>query len=129
MLIQAVQGDQGGFCARNSFLEQNPPQDSPRMRTRAAWWDGAPSNKSAQTNSAPAFVDFVKDPSLRIGTEFAVNNVMDLRYCRAMQRDYNVAALSEFMWNIHRCVCSLQSTQYYTESVWLFNRRIGSLCE
>jgi endo-1,4-beta-xylanase len=47
----------------------------------------------------PGLAELAGRHNITIGTEFSVNNMMDLRYCRAMKRDFNVAAVSEFTWS------------------------------
>jgi len=47
----------------------------------------------------PGLAELASKHNLTIGTEFAVGKMIDPRYCRAMKRDFNVAVLSEFMWN------------------------------
>jgi endo-1,4-beta-xylanase len=44
----------------------------------------------------PGLVTLAKDHNLSIGTDFLYSKMIDLRYCTIMQRDFNVAIVSDF---------------------------------
>lgn len=48
--------------------------------------------------NSPGLVSLAKDHALSTGTEFFYSTMIDLRYCTIMQRDFNVAILSDFTW-------------------------------
>ena len=43
-------------------------------------------------------VEIAKKQNLTIGTEFSLWNFIDVRYCKTMKKDFNVAVLGDFSW-------------------------------
>lgn len=44
----------------------------------------------------PGLAELASKHNLTIGTEYSIDSATDLRYCRAMHRDFNVAVLNQF---------------------------------